>query len=156
MAQAVWKVTYRVTARWSKRQNLAIAVGKRVTSCVVSSIPGFFLAISLRCSLSVLFGDLSRVIAPNLTTAAAALEGRQEVAVLVVLARNAIAAARLVTLRVRAPRRLEAEVEVEAVQEATAVEATVVLGAAVAVAGAVKKHGALSHVSCLVASPEGY
>jgi hypothetical protein len=38
MVQAVWKVTYRVTARWSKRQNLAIAVVERVTLCVVSSV----------------------------------------------------------------------------------------------------------------------
>ena len=38
MVQAVWKVTYRVTARWSKRRNLAIAVGERVTLCVVSSV----------------------------------------------------------------------------------------------------------------------
>ncbi|KAF8470514.1 hypothetical protein DFH94DRAFT_685138 [Russula ochroleuca] len=29
--QAAWKVTYRVTVRWSKRQNLAIAVDGRVT-----------------------------------------------------------------------------------------------------------------------------
>lgn len=106
----------------------------------------------------MLFANLSRVIAPNLTTvpAPAALEGQ-----VVVLARNAIAAARSVTLRVRAPRRPEEE----AVQEATAVagegEATVVLVAgagvgAVVVAVAAKKHGALSHVSCLVASPEWY
>ena len=133
MVQVEWKVTYRVTARWSKRQNLAIAVGERVTLCVVSSVR---VSRFLSCDL---IGFLSRVIAPNLRAAAAAvaaaLEGRQEVAV---LARNAIAAARLVTLRVRAPRRPEV------VQEATAVagvagEATVVLGA-----GAVKKHGALS------------
>jgi hypothetical protein len=93
----------------------------------------------LRCSLPVLFANLSRVTAPNLTAApAAALEDQ----VVVALARNAIAAARSVTLRVRAPRRPEA-----AVQEATAVageEATVVLGAGAA--GAVKKHGALSRV----------
>jgi hypothetical protein len=97
------------------------------------------------------------VIAPNLRAAPAALEGQ-----VVVLARNAIAAARSVTLRVRAPRRPEEEVVVVVVvvvQEATTVEATVVLGAGVeaeAGAGAVKKHGALSHVSCLVASTEGY
>jgi hypothetical protein len=96
----------------------------------------------------VLFANLSRAIAPNLRTPAAALGGQA-----VVLARNAIAAARSVTLRVRAPRRLEEE----AVQEATAVGATVVLGAAAAAeVGAVKKHGALSHVSCIVTSPEGY
>jgi hypothetical protein len=98
------------------------------------------------------------VIAPNLRAAPAALEGQ-----VVVLARNAIAAARSVTLRVRAPRHPEEEVVVVVVvvvvQEATTVEATVVLGAGVeaeAGAGAVKKHGALSHVSCLVASTEGY
>jgi hypothetical protein len=97
----------------------------------------------------MLFGNLSRVIAPNLKAAPVALEGQ-----VVVLARNAIAAGRSVILRVRAPRRpeAEAEAEAEAVQEeATAVvgEATVVLGA-----GAVKKHGALSLsrvVSCRVA-----
>jgi len=114
----VWKVTYRVTARWSKRQNLAIAVGERATF---------------------------RVIAPNLRAAPAALEGQ-----VVVLARNAIAAARSVTLRVRAPRRPEEEVVVVVVvvvQEATTVEATVVLGAGVeaeAGAGAVKKHATLA------------
>jgi hypothetical protein len=89
----------------------------------------------------VLFVNLSRVIAPNLRTAPAALEGQA-----VVLARNAIAAARSVTLRVRAPRRPEEEAV--QVQEATAVEAeaTVVLGAGAAGVGvgAVKKHGAFS------------
>jgi hypothetical protein len=100
----------------------------------------------------MLFANLSRVIAPT-QTAPAAMEGQA-----VVLARNAIAAARSVTSRVRAPRRPEEE----AVQEATAVagEATVVLGAgavaavaaaAVVVVVAAKKHGALSHVSCRVA-----
>lgn len=103
---AVWKVTYRVTARWNKRQNLAIAVGERVTF---------------------------RVIAPNLKTPVALEEG-QEVAV---LARSAIAAARSVTLRVRAPRHPE-EVQEEATA-VEAVEATVVLGA-----GAVKKHVTLA------------
>jgi hypothetical protein len=103
---------------------------------------GFLLVISLRCSLLVLFENFSRVIAPILRAAAAAAAAldRLVAAVLAVLERNAIAAARLVTLRVRAPRRPEAA------QEATAVvgeagEATVVLGA-----GAVKKHGALSQV----------
>jgi hypothetical protein len=47
-----------------------------------------------------------------------------------------------------------------AVQEATAVEATVVLVAeavvAAVAAAVVKKLGALSHVSCLVALPEGF
>jgi len=101
----------------------------------------------------VLFGNLSRVIALNLRTAvvvaaaAAALEEGQVMQV-VVLALNAIAAARSVTLRVHAPRLPEAVQE-----EATAVageEATVVLGAA-----AVRKLGALSFASSLVASPEG-
>jgi hypothetical protein len=93
----------------------------------------------------VLFANPSRVIAPNLVAAAAAaavvvLEHQ----VVAVLGQNAIAAARSVTLRVRAPRRLEEE----AAQEATAVEgeeeeeATEVLGAGVV---AVKRHGALSH-----------
>ena len=100
----------------------------------------------------MLFANLSRVIAPNLTAAAAAaLEGQVVVVVVVVaLARNAIAAARSVTLRVRAPRRPEA-----AVPEATAVvgeEATVVLGAGAGAAVAVKKHGVLSRVvSCRIA-----
>jgi hypothetical protein len=95
------------------------------------------------------------VIAPNprIAAAAAAALGGRQVAVLV---RNAIAAAKWVTLHVHAPRRPEAVQEEE--EEATAVaaeeaeaeeaEATVVLEV-----GAVKKHGALSHVSCLVASP---
>jgi len=76
------------------------------------------------------------VIAPNLKAAPVALEGQ-----VVVLARNAIAAARSVILRVRAPRRPEAEAE-GVQEEATAVvvgEATVVLGA-----GAVKKHVTLA------------
>ena len=91
----------------------------------------------------MLSGNLSRVIAPILRAAAVALV-EEEVAA--VLAQNAIAAERLVTLLVRAPR----HPEVAAVQEvATAVageEATVALAA-----GAVKKHGALS-----LMSPEGY
>ena len=75
MVRAVWKVTNRVTARWSKMQNLAIAVGERVTLCVVSvRVLCFFFVTSLRCSLS-LFGNLSRVIAPNLRTVAALEEG---------------------------------------------------------------------------------
>jgi len=72
---AVWRATCRVTVRWSKRQNLAIAVGGRVTS---------------------------RVIAPILTTVRAAA-----VLLLLVLARNAIAAVRSATLRVHAPRHPE-------------------------------------------------
>ena len=99
----------------------------------------------------MLFGNLSLVIAPNLKTAPVALEGHQ----VAVLARNAIAAARLATLRVHAPRRPEAVQEEEATavvgEEAEAGEATVVLEA-----GAVKKHGTFSHLSYLIASPEGY
>ena len=34
MVQAVWRATYRVIVRWSKRQNPAIAVGGKVTLCV--------------------------------------------------------------------------------------------------------------------------
>ena len=34
MVQAAWRATYRVTVRWSKRQNPAIAVDARATSCV--------------------------------------------------------------------------------------------------------------------------
>jgi Zinc knuckle len=102
----------------------------------------FFLVTSLRCSLLVLFGDLSRAIAPNLRAAPVDLEDQ-----VAVLARNAIAAARSVILRVRALRRPEAVQE----EEATAVvgEAIVVSGAgAGAAVGAVKKHGMVSHVSC--------
>ena len=84
------------------------------------------------------------MIAPTLRTAPAVLEVEGLAAV---LARNAIAAARSVTLRVRAPRRPEEEEEEEP-QEATTVEATVALGAE-AGAGAVKKHGAFSH-SCRI------
>lgn len=85
------------------------------------------------------------MIAPTLRAALAALEGPQVAAV---LARNVIAAARLVTLRVHAPRRPEADQEEEEEEEATAVageagEATVVSEVAV------KKHGALPCVvSC--------
>jgi len=110
---AVWKVTYRVTARWSKRQNLAIAVGERVTF---------------------------RAIAPILRAAAAAAALGGQV---VVLARNAIAAARSVTLRVRAPRHPEAAQEAEAATAGE--EATVVLGTgAGAEVEAVKKHVTLA------------
>lgn len=97
-----------------------------------------------RCYLQI----PSRVIAPNLVAAAAAVAGLGHQ--VVVLGQNAIAAARSVTLRVRAPRRPE-----EAAQEAMAVveeeEATEVLGEGVV---AVKRHGALSLLPCL-ASPRG-
>ena len=146
MEQAVWKVTYRVTARWSKRQNLATAVGGRVTLCVVSFVP---VSRFLYCDLIAMpalgaIANLSRVIAPNLRAAPVVLEGQVAAAGAAVLARNAIAAARWVTLRVRAPRRPEVAQEVTAVAAEAEEEATVVLGAAV------KKHGAFSHDSCLV------
>jgi len=108
----VWKVTYPVTAPWSKRQNLAIAVARRV---------------------------IFRVIVPNLKAALAALEGPVVVVVVVVLARNAIAAARSATLRARAPKHPEVAQEATGVvaegeeEEEEEEEATVALGA-------VKKH----------------
>ena len=143
--QAVWKVTYRVTARWSKRQNLAIVAGERVTLCVVSSVRvyGFVFVSSCETLSRYYLGIyLSRVIAPNLR--AAALEEDQ---VVVVLARNAIAVERLVTLRVRAPRRPEAVQEAEAAMAGEVEEATVVLGAGAGVE-AVKKHGGCRVLSC--------
>lgn len=107
-------------------------------------------SITLSCDLiTMLF--YSRVIVPNLRAALAALEG-PVVVVVVVLAQNAIAAARSATLRVRAPK------HPEVAQEATGVvaegeeeeeEATVVLGA-------VKKHGALSPVLSCRCAQEGY
>jgi len=103
---AAWRVTYPVTVPWSKRQNLAIAVARRVTS---------------------------RVIVPNLKTALAALEGLAAAAAAAVLERNAIAAARSVTLRVRALKHLEVAQEATAVVAEEVEEATVILGA-------VKKH----------------
>jgi hypothetical protein len=148
MVQAVWKGTFRVIAPWSKRQNLAIAVGERVTLCVVSSVRASrFHLCDLIAILSVLFANPSRVIAPNLVAAAAAVVAGLEHQVVVVLGRNAIAAARSVTLRVRAPRRPEEEAAQEAMaveeeeEEEEEEEATEVLGAGVV---AVKRHGALS------------
>ena len=143
--QAVWKVTYRVTARWSKRQNLAIVAGERVTLCVVSSVRvyGFVFVSSCETLSRYYLGIyLSRVIAPNLR--AAALEEDQ---VVVVLARNAIAVERLVTLRVHAPRRPEAVQEAEAAMAGEVGEATVVLGVGAGVE-AVKKHGGCRVLSC--------
>ncbi len=96
MAQAAWKVTYRVTARWSKRRNLAIAVARRVTLCVVFPLP----TVTSPCDLIAMlpsgpiWGFFSPVIAPNLTTAAAAVAVAALEGQVVLLARNAIAAAR--------------------------------------------------------------
>ena len=84
---------------------------------------------------------LSRVIAPNLRVLAALEEGQ----VVVVLAQNAIAVARSVTLRVRAPRRPEVVQEAEAATAGEA-EATVVLGAGAV--GAVKKLGGRRVLPC--------
>ena len=91
----------------------------------------------------------SRVIVPNLKAALAALQGL--VAVVVVLERNAIAAARSVTLRVRAPKHLEV-----VAQEATAVVAVVVVEEATVILGAVKKHGARCPVLSCLRAREGY
>lgn len=142
MVQAVWKVTFRVIAPWNKKQNLAIAVGERVTLCVVSSVRASrFHFCDLIAIPSVLFANPSRVIAPNLVAAAAAVAAGLGHQVVVVLGRNAIAAARSVTLRVRAPRRPEEEAAQEAMAVEEEEEATEVLGAGVV---AVKRHGALS------------
>src|SRR6266403_6084481 len=119
MVQAVWKVTYRVTARWSKRRNPAIAAGERVTLYVVFPLsPSAFHVFWLpHCDaplpLCAIWGSCSRVIAPNHPTAAAVAAALEEGQVVVVLARNAIAAAKWATLRVRALRRPE-EVQEEA------------------------------------------
>ena len=87
-----------------------------------------FLVTSLR------YSPYSRVIVPNLKAALAALQRLVAVAA-AVLERNAIAAARSVTLRVRAPKHLEVAQEATAVVAEVVEEATVVLGAD-------KKHGA--------------
>ena len=137
--QAVWKVMYRVTVRWSKRQNLAIVVGVKVTSCVLFPPSAFsrFLVTSLRSH--------SRVIALILATAApAALE---HPVVGLVPARNAIAAARSATLRARAPRHPEAEAAQEEDTEVVEEEGTVALEEEEE--EAVKKPGAFSSASCL-------
>ena len=102
-------------------------------------------SITFSCHLTAML-SYSRVIVPNLKAAPAALEGL--VVVVAVLAQNAIAAARSVTLRVRAPKHPEAAPEATGVvaEEEAAAEATVALGA-------VKKHGVISP-SCLVAPPK--
>jgi hypothetical protein len=142
VVQAAWKVTYLVTVPWSKRQNLAIAVAGRVTSCVLSFISF--------CDLVAML-SYSRVIVPNLKAALAALQGL--VAVVVVPERNAIAAARSVTLRVRAPKHLEV-----VAQEATAVVVVVAVAVeeATVISGAVKKHGARCPVLSCLRAREGY
>jgi hypothetical protein len=96
----------------------------------------------------------SRVIVPNLKAAPAALEGL--LVVVVVLARNAIAAARSATLRVRAPKHPEVAPEATGVvapeaaaEEEEEEEATVVLGA-------VKKHGVISPVLSCRSAQGGY
>jgi hypothetical protein len=87
------------------------------------------------------FGEsFSRVIAPNLKAPPAALD---PVAVVAVLARNAIAVARSDTLRVRAPRHPEVAQEEATVVVVVEEEEEVM----VVLAAAVKKHGALSLAS---------
>jgi len=96
---AAWRATYRVTVRWSKRQNLAIAVDAKATS---------------------------RVIAPNLRILPVSeVEVEVEVEAPVQVARSAIAAVKLATLRVHAPRHPEVVQEVMAVVEGEAMAALV-------------------------------
>ena len=109
-------------------------------------------SITLSCDLiAMLF--YSRVIVLNLKAALAALEGPVVAVVVVVLARNAIAAARSATLRARAPKHPEVAQEatggVAEGEEEEEEEATVALGA-------VKKHGALSPVLSCRRAQKGY
>jgi hypothetical protein len=98
-------------------------------------------SITFSCHLTAML-SYSRVIVPNLKAAPAALEGL--VVVVVVLARNAIAVARSVTLRVRAPK--HPEVAPEATGVVAEEEAVVAAAEATVVLGAVKKHGVISPV----------
>ena len=107
-------------------------------------------SITFSCHLTAML-SYSRVIVPNLKAAPAALEGL--VVVVVVLARNAIAAARSDTLRVRAPKHPVVAPEATGVvaEEAAAAEAE-----ATVVLGAVKKHGVISPVLSCRSAQEGY